>query len=629
MTASPATDGERPRLVFLTQWFEPEATLKGLRLAKRLTERGFDVEVVTGFPNYPGGKVYEGYRLRPVQREVMEGVAVTRLYLHPSHDRSRIGRVLNYVSFFLSATIYLTFFARRADVIYAYHPPLTVGMAAAVTRIFRRTPVVLDVQDMWPDTLRATGMMNSEGLLDVVGRFCRWTWCNVDHISVLSPGFRTLLLERGVPAERISVIPNWADEAAVADSSGPAPAALADPGRFRLLFAGNMGAAQALDAVLDAAALLAEERTDAEICLLGAGIETDRLKARVEAEALTNVRFLPRVPMTEVGAYLAAADALLVHLKADPLFAITIPSKTQAYMAAGKPIIMAVQGDAAELVRQSSGGVVVPPEDPRALADAVKALAALPPEDLSDMGANARRFYDDHLSFDQGSEALGDLLQTLRQARSRLAPRSDRLPLRPAPLKRLIDIVLSAGPLIALSPLLLGLWVLVRARMGSPALFRQMRPGLHGRPFEMIKFRTMRDALGPDGRPLSDAERLTPFGKWLRATSLDELPELWNVLKGDMSLVGPRPLALAYLPLFSAEQRRRHDVRPGITGWAQVNGRNSISWAQKFDHDVWYVDNHRPGLDLRIMSMTVLKVVRGADARAGGQDEVESFDGSN
>lgn len=200
-------------------------------------------------------------------------------------------------------------------------------------------------------------------------------------------------------------------------------------------------------------------------------------------------------------------------------------------------------------------------------------------------------------------------------------------PVRPAQLKRLIDVVASAAGLIVLSPLLLVVWLMVRRRMGSPALFRQIRPGLHGRPFKMIKFRTMRDAMGPDGQPLPDAERLTAFGRWLRATSLDELPELWNVLKGDMSLVGPRPLLMEYVPRYTPEQARRHDVRPGITGWAQVNGRNAVGWDQKFALDVWYVDRHTLWLDVKIIALTLRRIVQRDGISAPGSATMERFEG--
>lgn len=194
-------------------------------------------------------------------------------------------------------------------------------------------------------------------------------------------------------------------------------------------------------------------------------------------------------------------------------------------------------------------------------------------------------------------------------------------------LKRAFDIVCSALALLLLWPVLLILYVLVRVKLGSPALFRQQRPGLHGRPFMMVKFRTMLDALDADGNPLPDDVRLTRFGRLLRATSLDELPELWNVLKGDMSLVGPRPLLMEYLPLYSAEQARRHEVRPGITGWAQVNGRNALSWPQKFALDVWYVDNRSLLLDIRILLLTVKKVFVREGISSDGQATTSRFTG--
>lgn len=199
--------------------------------------------------------------------------------------------------------------------------------------------------------------------------------------------------------------------------------------------------------------------------------------------------------------------------------------------------------------------------------------------------------------------------------------------MRPAPMKRLMDVCVSGCALVVLAPFLAALFMLVRRQMGRPALFRQIRPGLHGEPFEMVKFRTMKDATGPDGAVLPDAERLTPFGRWLRATSLDELPELWNVLRGDMSLVGPRPLLMEYIPLYSPEQARRHEVRPGITGWAQVNGRNEISWDRKFALDVWYVDRHNLWLDLKILVLTVGRIVRRDGISAPGSPTAEKFEG--
>jgi lipopolysaccharide/colanic/teichoic acid biosynthesis glycosyltransferase len=195
-------------------------------------------------------------------------------------------------------------------------------------------------------------------------------------------------------------------------------------------------------------------------------------------------------------------------------------------------------------------------------------------------------------------------------------------------LKRFADVVGSAVGLIVLAPLLAGIALVVRITMGSPVLFRQVRPGYRGKLFRMYKFRTMRDATGPDGRPAPDAERLTRLGRALRSTSLDELPELWNVLKGDMSLVGPRPLLPEYLPLYTPEQARRHDVRPGVTGWAQINGRNAISWEQKLALDVWYVDHQSLWLDLRILLLTLKKVLVREGINQGEGVTMEPFRGT-
>jgi lipopolysaccharide/colanic/teichoic acid biosynthesis glycosyltransferase len=194
--------------------------------------------------------------------------------------------------------------------------------------------------------------------------------------------------------------------------------------------------------------------------------------------------------------------------------------------------------------------------------------------------------------------------------------------------KRLLDIVIAAAAGALLAPLMLVLALLVWCKLGRPVLFTQLRPGLHARPFRLVKFRTMTDARGADGALLSDAERLTPFGAFLRSTSLDELPELWNVLKGDMSLVGPRPLLVSYLPLYTAEQALRHTVRPGITGWAAISGRNTLGWEERLRLDVWYVEHRSLALDLRILAITLIKVIRREGISAAGEATMRPFRGT-
>jgi len=369
--------------------------------------------VVTGFPNYPGGKIYPGYSLKWLKRELIDGVQVTRVPLYPSHDQGAVGRVLNYVSFAASSLFYGLFAAKRPDVIYAYHPPLTVGITAVLIRLFRRVPVVYDIQDMWPDTLRATGMFSNEKALNVVSRVCDWIYRRADQLVVLSPGFKRLLIERGVPADKIEVIYNWCAEDSLTAPQGVVPVAFPSQNKFCILFAGNMGKAQALASVLDAAELLQEQAPNLNFVFLGGGLELKHLQQLVTDKSLRNVIFLPRVPMAEVGSYLNIADALLVHLKKDPLFTITIPSKTQAYMAVGKPILMAVDGDAAALVRDSGCGKTAESENSQAIADAALALMQAGPDERNVMAENSRRFYREKLSLSVGVGRFGDIFKKL------------------------------------------------------------------------------------------------------------------------------------------------------------------------------------------------------------------------
>lgn len=399
------------RILLLTQWFDPEPTPKGLAYARELVRQGFEVEVVTGFPNYPGGKIYPGYKFKLLQREHIDGVRITRVPLYPSHDRSIVRRIFNYVSFSITSLIYTLFCTVRPQVIYAYHPPLTVGLVAICVGFCRRVPVVYDIQDMWPDTLRATGMISSTPILRSISKICDVVYKNAAHLTVLSPGFKRLLVQRGVPEKKIDIIYNWCDENALLNSISRQITGFPDPDKFRILFAGNMGKAQGLGAVLDAAELLHKIEPEIVFILMGEGVEAANLKKSVNNRSLDNVIFLPSVPMAEISGYLNAADALLVHLKMDPLFEITIPSKTQAYLAVGKPILMAVKGDAANLIMENNCGLTAEPEDPRSIADAAIALMKATTTEKNRMAENGRSLYHRELSLSIGGGRFGDIFR--------------------------------------------------------------------------------------------------------------------------------------------------------------------------------------------------------------------------
>jgi glycosyltransferase involved in cell wall biosynthesis len=292
----------------------------------------------------------------------------------------------------------------KPDVIYVYHPPATIGFAATVIGFLRRTPFVFDVQDLWPDTVATSGMMSNAIVIKLLDKWCRFVYRRAKHIVVLSPGFRAALVSRNVAPEKIDVIYNWCDETAI-DQREPdveLAAQLGLAGRFNVMFAGTMGIVQALDAVLEAAALCSESLPHVQFVFVGGGVDRARLEERAARLGLPNIRFLPRQPISAMSTVLALGDVLLVHLKDDPLFSITIPSKTQAYLTVGKAVLMAVRGDAANLVIQSGGGLVCQPENPRSLVDAVVRFVAMSQEARSRMGAAGRKFYEENLCLKAG-----------------------------------------------------------------------------------------------------------------------------------------------------------------------------------------------------------------------------------
>ena len=404
MTQAPVINAQKPRIILLMQFYDPEPAYKGQAFAEAIAKAGYEVEVVTGFPNYPGGKIYDGYRMRPIKKSQENGVAITRLALYPSHDKNKLGRVLNYVSFMLSAFFYLTIFARRASLVYAYHPPLTVGLAAAAASVFRRNPVVVDIHDLWPDTLPATGMISNLRILKAVEMACNWMYRRAQHIILHSHGFRKELSKRGVLAEKMTTVIGWTHEPAAPATQSAIPKNMKDLRGLKVLYAGNIGPAQALSSILDTAYLLQSEgRSEtATFCILGSGLALDALKDKARSLSLGNVVFLPRVSPSEAEGYLAAADVLLVHLRDTPLFALNIPSKVQAYMLAAKPILIGVNGESAKLISDVKAGVSVPSENPRAMADAVISLAEMHPEVRNKLGENGRDYYWRELCMQKG-----------------------------------------------------------------------------------------------------------------------------------------------------------------------------------------------------------------------------------
>lgn len=410
------------KIGMLSHWFDPEggAAASPGTIARALQQRGNEVDVLTGFPIYPAGKVFDGYRIRPYQREAIRDVTVHRVPIYPSHDDKVTARMANYLSFAASSTVAAPLVLRKSDIVFVYSSPATVATAAGPLRALTGIPYVLQIQDLWPDTVTSSGFVGSstgsrlERLLHV---YCNEIYRRASHITVISPGMADLLGERGVPGEKISVVPNWAEES----SFRPVPR---DPvlrrqlglnREFTLMYAGNVGEMQNLDTFIESAALL-RERRDIGIAIVGDGVRKAELVRKADELALDNVTFVEPQPFERMAEVLALADAQLVSLKDVPLYRVTMPSKVQANMAAGQPIVAAVAGDAARVIEAAGCGVTVPPGDSHSLADAIMSLADRGAQDRKVLSKRALSYYRNHFS----EKAAGDSLETLLRQHARM-----------------------------------------------------------------------------------------------------------------------------------------------------------------------------------------------------------------
>jgi glycosyltransferase involved in cell wall biosynthesis len=380
------------QVLLLSQWYIPEPSTAHV-LGKDLVAHGHLVSAITGFPNYPSGKIYAGYRIRWRQWEQIDGVHVLRLPLYPDHSRSAVRRALNYTSFATSVSLLGPGLCDSADVMWVNGSP-TIGIPAWWISLLRRIPFVYNIQDMWGETVRASGMVRDGLAVRLLQELERFTYHRAAAITVVSPGFKRYLIDRGIPRGKIHTIPNWGNEEIYRpicrDPDFGQLYGLAD--HFNVIFAGNIGPQQALGVVLQAACLL-REMPDIQFVLIGEGIDLPVLKAAVERQGLSNVRFIAQQPETEMPRFFAWADGLLVHLRNDPLYQITIPSKVLNYMACGHPILCAVVGDGAEVVRAAGAGLLCPPEDPQALAQAVRTLYTMPAAQREALGEAGRESF--------------------------------------------------------------------------------------------------------------------------------------------------------------------------------------------------------------------------------------------
>jgi colanic acid biosynthesis glycosyl transferase WcaI len=409
------------RVLVLAQYYDPVPVPKPSDVARWLAARGHDVSVLTGLPNYPTGVFAPGYGLTVHRLERLDGIAVRRVFEIPYHGTSAVGRILNYGSFMVAASV-ASLLIRRPDVVYVWHPPLTVGAASSMLSTLRGVPFVYDVQDIWPDSALISGMLSEGAVADALRTLERFVYARAARLLVVTEGAKANLVGKGVPVEKISVVPHWIDDAyfvaPTAEARRWAREFLESDGKFVVTFAGNLGLLQGLDVVLRAAQRLAESNITIQI--VGDGTDRPRLEQLARELRLENVRFLGARPVEDMPALFAESDALLVHFRGGPISDLVVPSKTQAYLASGRPIVMAMTGPAGDIVADAGAGLVVAPDDPDRLGAALLELAATPAQERQAMGTRARAYAVAHFRRD---DVMGRVETILSAAARR--PRRD------------------------------------------------------------------------------------------------------------------------------------------------------------------------------------------------------------
>jgi glycosyltransferase involved in cell wall biosynthesis/ribosomal protein S18 acetylase RimI-like enzyme len=402
------------RILIVSQWYPPDAMKLLSDQAETLREFGHDVEFMAGLPNWPSGRLYPGYKMCLWMRETQKGVPITRLFVYPDHSRSGVKRALNFLSYAASATVLGPFLMRCCDAVYFVHPPATAALPAVLLSRLWDVPMAMEIQDMWPETLEATGMVGNRRVLGAMGWFCSWVYRRASAIRVISDGFKRNLVDKGVPADKVHVMSNWVDT----DFYRPVEPdpdlvdKLACRGRFTVMFAGTVGLAQGLDVMLEAAAML-DDSPLVQFLIVGDGADSERLQEMAQRRNLANVRFLGRYPADAMAGMYAVADVLFVHLRDHPLFRITIPHKIFTYLASGKPILAAMEGDARGVVESARAGLCCPPGNPRALADTVRAFLAMEAREVAELGANGRRAALEHYSRRGVMRRIADMVEEM------------------------------------------------------------------------------------------------------------------------------------------------------------------------------------------------------------------------
>jgi lipopolysaccharide/colanic/teichoic acid biosynthesis glycosyltransferase len=594
---------------------------RSYEMAKGLIERGHSVTMICG--SYADANIgLNGEYIGGMRKGDVDGIHVIEFCLPYSNYDSLIKRAWIFLKYAIKSTIIAMKY--DYDLLFATSTPLTAGVPGITASLLRHKPFIFEVRDLWPELPRAMGVITNPLILKAMDLLEWISYHCSDACIGLSPGIVKGITQRGIDKEKVTMIPNGCDlDLFALEESEPFHLERIKDSDFVAIFTGAHGVANGLDAVLDAARELANRgRLDIKLIFIGDGKQKPRLITRAETENLYNCIFLDPMPKQELTRVLKGVNLGMMILANVPAFYYgTSPNKFFDYIASGLPVLNNYPGWLADMIFENKCGIAVPPDNHKAFADALEYLADNP-EERAELGRNAHLLAKKMFDRKKLADEFVDCLETV-------VSRNCRKKMNNKFLKYLFDMVIVIPSIIICLPLLIFIVFIVYFKIGSPVIFKQVRPGMSGKPFVIYKFRTMNNEKDEKGRLLPDSDRLSQVGKFLRAASLDELPELFNVLKGDMSIVGPRPLLMRYLDRYTLEQARRHEIKPGLTGWAQINGRNAISWEEKFKLDVWYVDHRSFWLDLKIILLTIWCILKREGINYKGQATMEEFLGSS
>ena len=608
-------------ILLVHQAFATEAEPGGTRhyeLGTHLARKGHKVTVVASTMNYQTRRSVNEWYGGAEPGSALDEIRILRAWAYPARRGRFWERLLAFVSFMVSSFI-KGLSVGKVDIVWGTSPPIFQALTAYALARCKRVPFVLEIRDLWPDFAIQTGVLHNGLLIWLSRRLERFLYRHADRIIVNSPGFVPHLVSCGAPGELVELVPNGVDVAMFSGANGQeVRKELGVEGRFVAMYAGAHGLANDLETVLEAAIALREHR-DIVFVLVGEGVRRRALMQQAADSGLSNVLFVDPQPKSRIPAFLAAADVCMASLKAVPMFDTTYPNKVFDYMAAGRPTILAIDGPIREVIEKADGGLFVPQGDAQALTQALLTYTQ-EPELRRRQGDNARKYVALHFDRPLQATKLEEVLQKTCQSHVKKGVLG-------LASKRLLDLTVALIGLVSLPIPFLLVALAIKLNSRGPLFFRQERVGYRGRTFRPWKFRTMVEGASSRGlgyNLIQGDSRITRVGRVLRDWGIDELPQLINVLKGEMSLVGPRPALKPQVDHYDEGQRQRLLVKPGITGWALIHGRNQLKWEERIKYDVWYVQHASFWLDLTILVKT-LKVVlvtrEGLYEKDGGLDD--------